>query len=281
MPCVRDALFSAVGLLENARIEDARANAEMLLSNVLKAGRGLLYAEGQRILSSREEKLFNKYLNAKISGLPFEYITKQAEFCGRLFYVDRRVLIPRGETQDLVELALEEFSKQKSPLRVLDLCCGSSCIGVTWALAREQDEVLCSDKSAAALKVTRKNVAALAPRAKIKTLQSDLFSNLKGRFDLIISNPPYVSKEDMAALAQEVNFEPKAALRGGANGTKIIKKIVQTAPDFLESGGLLAFEFGRNQAAKIVEFFNSPLWRNVRVKKDFNNIERFIFAVKK
>ncbi len=285
----RTLLNRATRRLEAARIEDARANAEILLAHILGVSRTFLLADLQKSLSPREVKLFEKYLRAKLSGLPFEYIINQAQFCGHMFYVDRRVLIPRGETQELLEAALN-FARSRAKaaqtnakkLKVLDLCCGLACLGISWAFARAQDEVLCADKSASALAVARKNIKKLtAENADIKTLKSDLFSNIEGRFDIIISNPPYVCDEDMQSLSREVNFEPKLALRGGADGLKLIKKIIEDAPSYLRGGGLLAFEFGRNQAGKIVKFFNNDIWQSAQIKKDFNDKERFVLAVKK
>ncbi len=290
MPLVcQNLLLRATRRLEAARIEDARANAEILLADILGVSRTFLLTDLQKPLSAKEVKLFEKYLRAKLSGLPFEYIINKAQFCGRMFYVDRRVLIPRGETQELLEAALN-FARGRAKtaqnaakkLRVLDLCCGSACLGITWALARAQDEVLCSDKSARALAAARKNIKNLTVgNADIKTLKSDLFSDIKGRFDIIISNPPYICDEDMQSLSREVNFEPKLALRGGADGLKLIKEIIENAPSYLRDGGLLAFEFGRNQAGKIVEFFNNDIWQNAEIKKDFDDKERFVLAVKK
>ena len=228
----------------------------------------------------KEEKLFNKIVEEKLSGKPLAHIIGEAEFMGRLFSVGPTVLIPRPETEELVEETIKNLPL-KRPSRILDLCSGSGCIAISLAFTFPSAEIIGADISPEALQVARKNAENMNLGKKVNFIQSDVFENISGEFDFIISNPPYIPTDVIATLSPEVRNEPRLALDGGPDGLDVIRKIISSAPAYLKPGGLLALEIGCAQCEKVLKFFNAEEWQEPFSRKDFAGIERFIFARKK
>ncbi len=231
-----------------------RIDAQYLLADLLKVGRASLIANPERPLSEQDEAVFTRSVLERAAGKPVAYLLGKREFYGREFAVNEQVLIPRPETELLVEQALARLSGQKRPgnranARVFDLGTGSGAIAVTLALESPGSNVTACDISPGALEVARANAARL--EAKVEFLTSNWYAALAGRrFDLIVSNPPYVAGNDSHLAQGDLRFEPKTALTDdSADGLESIRTIVASAPAHLHPGGWLLFEHGYDQAA--------------------------------
>ena len=254
-------------------VDEALAHAELIAAFAFNKSRTYIRAFGQNVVYEKEEKLFNKIVEEKLSGKPLAHIIGEAEFMGRLFSVGPTVLIPRPETEELVEETIKNLPL-KRPSRILDLCSGSGCIAISLAFTFPSAEIIGADISPEALQVARKNAENMNLGKKVNFIQSDVFENISGEFDFIISNPPYIPTDVIATLSPEVRNEPRLALDGGPDGLDVIRKIISSAPAYLKPGGLLALEI-------VLKFFNAEEWQEPFSRKDFAGIERFIFARKK
>ena len=274
MKTIKQVVLETTNILNSAKVAEPAANAEFIICNLLNKTRTEILAFGNNFFPTEKEEKLNSVIKQKSEGLPLEYIFNQAVFLGRKFYVDERVLIPRPETEELVLKTQNKLPKP--PKNILDLCTGSGCIGISLALIYPSAKVVCSDISPLALQVAKQN--AENHKTKIKFIESNLFENIEGIFDLIISNPPYIKESDIETLAPEVKKEPRLAQIGGREGTEIIEKIINNAPKFLAPGGLLALEIGDKEAQKVLQFFSRDIWRDVIAERDMAGLERYIFA---
>lgn len=254
--------------------------AELALSHVLNCDRLSLYLNKDFVLSKDKSVIIADILRRRISGQPLQYILGSCEFMGLEFKVDKRALIPRPETEILVEESLEELKKSAGiPLRVLDLGTGSGCIAVSIAKFLPGAVVWGVDISPEALRLAGEN--ALLHKVKIEFLLSDLFRGIENKkFDLIISNPPYISTRELNCLAREVSFEPRMAIEAGIDGLSFYRSIISRAPAYLNRNGLLAFEVGAGQANAVKEMLRSKKFRSIKIIKDYNNIQRVVMAKK-
>ncbi len=276
MKTVKQVVLDVTNILNSAGVAEPAANAEFIICTLLDKSRTEILAFGNATFPTEKEEILNSIIKQKIAGKPLEYIFNSADFLGRKFYVDERVLIPRPETEELI-LKTQKKLKQ-APKNILDLCTGSGCIGISLALNYPHAQVTCSDISAPALQVAKQN--AKTHKTKINFIESDLFNNINGIFDLIISNPPYIKEDDINTLTLEVKHEPRLAQIGGKKGTEIIEKIIKEAPKFLTPGGLLAMEIGDKEGQKVLQFFSRDIWRDFVIERDFAGLDRFIFARK-
>ena len=224
--------------------------------------------------SNAEVKKIKKVFRQLNKGKPLQYVLKRAYFFSREFFVKKGVLIPRFDTEILVNSACE-IIKEKKLTSCLDLCCGSGIIGIT--LNKETQIITtCSDISSKALKVAKKN--AKHHNAKISFIKSNLFKNIKQRFDLIVSNPPYIPSSDIEKLDSVVkDNEPHLALDGSDDGLMFYREIINQAPNYLNKNGWLCFEVGINQAQDVKEMLKKN-FKNVKIVKDYNNIERVVIG---
>lgn len=280
MITIKQLVDNGISKLKDAGIDESDAHGELIAAFVLNKSRTFIRAFGQSIIFEKEEKLFNKIIDEKLLGRPLAHIIGEAEFLGRIFTISPTVLIPRPETEELVQQAIKNLVI-KQPSSVLDLCTGSGCIAISLAFLFHNAKIISCDISEKALQVAQKNAENLNVKKRIEFLQSDLFANIKGTFDFIISNPPYIPTDVIATLSPEVRCEPSLALDGGVDGLQIIRKIVASAPKHLNTNGMLALEIGCGQAGKVVKFFKSKDWHTPTTGKDMAGIERFVFAVKK
>lgn len=218
-------------------------------------------------------------LNAKFN-IPLQKIFKNSYFYGRRFYVNNNVLTPRSDTENLCLEVINFANKQENELKILDLCCGSGAIIIT--LNKElgnKNFYFASDISSKALKVATKNAKNL--KADIKFLKSDMFKNLKEKFDIIVSNPPYIKTKDINFLDNEVkNFDPKISLDGGEDGLKFYKIIEENSKKYLNENGKLFLEFGINQSKDLKNLFEKE-YKDVTIVKDYNNIDRILIATRR
>lgn len=261
-----------------------RADAEVLLAHVLKTERIQLYLRYDQPLSPRELAGYREAVKRRAGREPTQYITGRQEFWSLDLEVSPAVLIPRPETELLVEIGLKLLKKR--PARVLDLCTGSGAIALALASEREDLQIVATDKSVEAILVAGRNAARTGLRHRIDLLVSDLFAALKpgsARFDLIVSNPPYIGDEELAGLAPEVRmYEPEMALRGGgAQGIDVTARILEELAAYLEPGGSMLLEIGHDQEeALAVKARSLACMRAFEFHKDYSNITRILQLTK-
>jgi release factor glutamine methyltransferase len=253
--------------------------AELLFSDCLGCQRVDLYLNKAKSLSRKETDFIASALNRRIKGEPIQYILAKTEFMGLELKVNRDVLIPRPETEILVETVVG-YANRKNPARVLDLGTGSGCIAIALSKYLKDLEIDASDISPEALKVAKDN--ALAHGAKINFIRSDLFDKLEYReYGIIISNPPYIAEAQIRKLDPQLQFEPRLALNGGSDGLNFYRKIILNAAGYLSKNGLLIMEIGFQQKTDLEKIFeSSKLFEIIKVVKDYNDIDRVIVARK-
>lgn len=270
--------------LRDAGVTEVRSEAEYLLMHVIGCKRHTLFIESTRMLTIDQEALFKEFIRRRAAREPSQYITGEAEFYGFTFKVTKETLIPRPETELLVDEALKctPSLKGKEPLTIIDLCTGSGCLAVTMALKLPGSTVYATDISKEALKVAAQNASSNGVADKITFLEGDLFAALDGmpagRADIILSNPPYISEAELERLETEViGYEPKAALYGGIDGLAFYRRIITEAPERLSKGGFLLLEMGFGQSQSIRGLMEKEQrYSDITVLKDYSGIDRVI-----
>jgi len=264
---------------EKRQVDSPRLTAEVLLSHVLKTSRVRLYVDLDRPLAKEELATYRALIERRMGGEPTAYLTGVKEFYNRPFKVDARVLIPRPETELLVEAALHALPKD-APSQALDVCTGSGCIAISLAAERPQASLLATDLSSGACALARENAEALGVASRVTILQGNLFEPVpaEARFALIVSNPPYIGSGEIPGLSAEVRREPHLALDGGADGLALLRRVVEGARRFLIPGGLLAMEIGETQGAAVRELLQSAGYADARVEKDLERRDRMAFG---
>jgi len=271
-----EVLNAAASYLEKRGVESARLNAEHLLAHVLGMPRRIeLYLQFERPLSEVERAPLRDLVKRRGEGVPLQHLLGEVEFCGRLFICDERALIPRPETELLVELVLKESGAAAS---ILDVATGSGVIGLSLALSRPDVAVTLCDISPEALSLANVNALRHGIADKVTRKESDLFDCVEGIFDVIVSNPPYIPTSDISTLSREVKNDPVLALDGGADGLRIVERLVKDALGRISPGGLLAMEIGHDQASRVVEILKMHNFRDIVVHRDYQDVERFVFS---
>ncbi len=267
----------ALGTKLNLDPRESRLEAQILLCHVIQQPRAYLAAHDRDPLPPDQAAVFDALLQRRLQGEPIAYILGEREFYSLAFKVTPAVLIPRPETELLVELALERLPAGRS-VRVLDLGTGSGAVAVTLALYRPKTEVVAVDQSVAALEVARENAQRLGA-GNLRLIQSDWFSALDGeKFDLIVSNPPYIAAADPHLTQGDVRFEPPAALASGVDGLEDIRTIIRGASAHLKPGGWLLFEHGYDQAAACRELLTQAGFEQVASAADLAGIARVSYG---
>ncbi len=260
-------------------LENARLQAELLLAAVLGVKRLDLYLQFERPLHSSEVDRYREYVRQRLQRVPVQYITGVAAFRHLELTVTPAVLIPRPETEVLVDVALELLPAGG---RILDLCCGSGAVALSLAQEAAAAEVVAADVSAAALEVAKANGQCCGLAERVEWHCGDLFTPLRGTepFDLVAANPPYVRRSDLAQLAPEVrDYEPHLALDGGEDGLAYYRRIAQEAADFVRPGGYLLLEIGEGQSAAVEGLLaRSARLTEVQIRSDLNQIPRVVVA---
>jgi len=254
---------------------------ELLFTELLNCNRLDLYLNEGLRLDRDKSGLISSVLKRRISGEPIQYILGKTEFMGLEFRLNRDVFIPRPETEILVETAIKIVHGSRFMVHgILDLCTGSGCIAVSLVKFIKNVRVTATDISNEALEIAKQN--ALLNNVEVNFLQSNLFVNHELRtmnYELIISNPPYISTTDIKNLAPEIKYEPRIALDGGKDGLGFYRKIINQSPYYLKEGGFLIMEMGFNQKEAIKNIFqNSGNFQIIEIIKDYNNIDRVIVA---
>jgi release factor glutamine methyltransferase len=282
-----ETLNSAAIILSTASITNARLDAEVLLAHIIRKDRVWLVTHRDDVLADKDQQDFDDAIRRRIRREPLQHIIGNQEFWGLEFKVTPDVLIPRPETEFIVEAALEIVHKRNQQVRIIDLCTGSGCIAVSLAKELTSAHVIATDASEKALAVARENARNHGVADRIRYLEGDLFDpleelDIREQIDIIVSNPPYVRAGDLTTLQPEVrDYEPKLALVAGPEGTEIAAKIIKFASEYLKKNGLLIMEMGLGQVealAKMVEATGA--YAKPEILKDLAGIDRVIIARK-
>lgn len=259
-------------------IETPRLDAELLLSKALAATRIQLIVDAKRPLAPGELARMRDFVRRRRTREPVAYILGEREFYGRPFRVDARVLVPRPDTETLVDVALERSRPVSLSMRALDLCTGSGCVAVSLARERPTATVLATDVSPGALAVARDNALRLGAY-NVAFREGDLYAAVDGgrHFDVIASNPPYIALEEIPSLAPEIReHEPRLALEAGDDGLALLRRVVDGAPAHLVPGGVLAVEVGAGEAGEVAKLFETAGFDAIEVRRDHGRIERVV-----
>ncbi len=258
--------------------DSPRLDAELLLTAVLGCDRVRLILDSPRPLTTDELERYRSLIQRRRKGEPIAYILGEREFFGLSFKVDSRVLVPRPDTEVLVETALRRTQHISRFGRALDLCTGSGCVAVTLASQRSTWHVWASDVSDDALEVARGNALRLGT-PQVSFRRGDLFeaAPVGERFDLITANPPYIAHEELQTLQRDVrDFEPHLALDGGTDGLRLLRRIAHGATERLQSGGVLALEIGPEQGNSVSQMLTNASLVDVEVSQDYAGRDRVV-----
>jgi release factor glutamine methyltransferase len=255
-------------------LDKPRLEAEVLLGHALGVDRMRLVIDSKRPLEPAELTRFRDYVKRRRAREPVAYIVGRREFYGRPFRVDKRVLIPRPDTETLVDVALARTTACSLSMRALDLCTGSGCVAISLARARPTACVHATDLSENAFRLGAHTVG---------FWRGDLFGALPadcGPFDIVVANPPYIATSEVEGLERDIkDFEPRLALDGGADGLAFVRRIVEDAPSRLAPGGTLAMEIGAGEATEVVKIFEASGFASVTVTRDLGRMERVVDGV--
>ena len=257
-----------------------RLDVETLLQKALGVDRLYILLNLDKDLSEDEEKTFNKFIEERLNNRPIAYIVGNREFMGLDFYVQEGVLIPRPDTEVLVEEVIE-IAKDKGQIEILDIGAGSGAITVSLAKYLENAKLTSVDISEIALEIAKKNAISNNVEDRINFVKSDLFSSLNKnqKFDIIVSNPPYIKREVIDTLDKQVkDFEPYNAREGGIDGLDFYRAITTQAKDYLKEGGVLAYEVGHDQSEDVSKLMEMDGYTNIYTRKDLQQIDRVVIG---
>lgn len=270
---IENVLQNAKKELIKNNIDDPGLNAKMLLAHILMCKKEDLIIKMNENLEKDQENQYFQNIEKLKKGYPIQYITKHKEFMKMKFYVDKNVLIPRSDTEILVEEAIKKAQNgQKS---ILELCTGSGAIAISLSKYVKNIAITATDISEKALEIAKKNAQNLLENENIKFIQSDMFQNIKEKYDIIISNPPYIKTETIKEYSLE--YEPKLALDGGKDGLKFYKIIIDQAHKYLKENGIILLEIGYDQKEEIIKLVqNSKKYKEAKCIKDLFGNDRVI-----
>jgi len=276
---LKDAFTEGIKKLKSANIDAPAITAWAILCCILGCGKEYLYTHDDYVLSKSEYERYCDALNRRINGEPLQYITGHQEFMSLNFAVNHNVLIPRQDTEILVEYVIE-FVGQKQKVNILDIGTGSGCIAVSLAYYIKSSRVWGVDISKEALEIAERNAKSYGVEERIVFIESNLFENVPPqKFDIIVSNPPYIPNRVIDTLDRQVkDFEPEIALNGGEDGLDFYRRIVKESVGFLKPKGLLAFEVGFDQAQDVIKIMESS-FKDIKIKKDLVGIERVVTGI--
>ena len=277
---IKQLLIDGSNKLKAAGIEDYESDAKLLLMHAFDISYTDLFMHYLDVADDEKAKCYNEYVAKRCSNYPCQYIIGTQDFMGYEFYTSENVLIPRPETEILVENAIKSVKHMES-CTALDMCCGSGCIGISfWKLRNEKahkDIVDLADISEYAIELTKRNVKKL--NADCNIIKTDLFENINRKYDIILSNPPYIKSEEINGLMKTVkNYEPHLALDGGEDGLFFYNKIIREARNYLNENGIVIFEIGYDQAEDLRRLFVDNGFVDVRIIKDYADLDRIAVA---
>jgi len=282
---IAEAVLHGANKLRKAGVPEERREAGSLLMHVLGRDRTYILGRAEDLLTDEQVEEFSESLEARAQGKPLQYITGRQEFFGIEFEVNNDVLIPRPETELLVEAALSIVSQNERPF-ICDVGTGSGCIVVTLLHKLPRARGIALDISAAALAVAERNANRHGVQERLSFVTSDCFAGLGPAFgqtfDLIVSNPPYVAERAVAGLQREVrDFEPRVALTAGEDGLSVIRRLLVESGDYLKSGGCLIFEMGFDQHDAVKELIDENVWKLLEIYDDLQGIPRTVALMKR
>ena len=274
---IKQTLTKGMIILKSNNIDSPKLKARLLLQFILKKSRQYLIVYDNEEVGKKEQWEYFVDIEKLTQGVPLQHITHRQEFMKMDFFVDENVLIPRSDTEILVEEVIKISKKIDRP-KVLDLCTGSGAIAISIAKNVPSADVYAVDISEKALEIAQKNAEKL--EAKINFVKSDLFDKLDNKkFDIIVSNPPYIRKDEIKKLSEEVQKEPKIALDGGEDGLDFYRIIAEQAINYLKTGSFLCFEIGYNQKNDVIKIIEDEQnYKNTYCKKDLYGNDRIIIT---
>jgi release factor glutamine methyltransferase len=268
-------LQSTTRYFEKRGIENPRLNAEHLVAYSLGRKRLDVYLEFERDLAEPELVPLRELVRRRGQNEPLQHLLGTVEFCGKIFICDKRALVPRPETEELLELVESRIENPRS--RILDVGTGSGVIALILAQKFPEAEIIGTDISEDALGLARENAARLGV-TRVRFLKTDLLDGLGGKFDVIVANLPYISRHDRDELAPEVLRDPEVALFAGEKGDEIIRRLIEVAPSHLNRHGFVALEIGLGQECALIEFLREKNYGDIEAKNDYSGKRRFLFA---
>ena len=276
---IKETLNKGMIMLKSNNIESPKLKARLLLQYILKRPRQYLIVYDNEQITKKQQWEYFVNIDKLIQGIPLQHITHSQEFMKMDFYVNENVLIPRPDTEILVEEVIKLARKINNP-KILDLCTGSGAIGISIAKNVKNAEIYATDISEKALDIAKINAKNIGVEEKIEFIKSDLFEDIKKiKFDIIVSNPPYIKNGDISYLSEEVKKEPKLALEGGIDGLEFYRKIIKQAIDYLKLGSYLCFEIGYDQKIDVIEIIeNENKYVDTYSKKDLYGNDRVIIT---
>ena len=277
---IEEILKKEINNLKQNNIENSTLKAKISLANILKVKKEYLLIHSEEEVKQEDKIKYENCIKELIKGKPLQYITNKQEFMGLNFYVDENVLIPQPDTEILVEKAIE-IAETTQKNKILDMCTGSGCIAISLAKKINNAQITAVDISNSALNVANKNVINNNVENKIIFINSDMFNNIEEKFDIIVSNPPYIETETINKLEIEVQNEPHLALDGGIDGLKFYKIIANNAFKYLNENGYLLLEIGYNQQNSVTQLLqDTGKYKNIETIKDLGGNYRVVIARK-
>jgi release factor glutamine methyltransferase len=273
---VLEVLQSTTAYFTKRDIESPRLNAEHLLAHTLQRKRIELYLEFERPLTEAELAPLRELVRRRGQGEPLQHLLGTVEFAGRIFLCDKRALVPRPETEELVEKLI--VMKWAEGARFVDVGTGSGVIALSLAAQFPEVEVSAVDVSADALALAQENAARLDLPSSVRFAQGNLLEGVEGAFDLIVANLPYVPAADRSTLSREVLHDPEVAVFGGPYGDELMRELISAAPDRLRPGGLLALEIGTGQADNLSVLLAEKNYHDITSIRDYCGVTRFLFG---
>jgi release factor glutamine methyltransferase len=274
---VLEVLQSTTDYFKKRKIESPRLNAEQLLAYVLGRKRLDLYLDFERSLNESELMPLRELVKRRGQGEPLQHLLGTVEFCGHTFLCDKRALVPRPETEQLVELVIQSTINYQ-PSTIVDVGTGSGVIALSLAAKFTEAEVHGVDISEEALQLAEENAKRLGLNQRVRFTKGSLLENLNERFEVIVANLPYISMQDRHSLSREVLHDPAVALFAGDRGDESIRELIEQASSRLRPGGLLALEIGLGQNEPLREFLGQKIYHDIESKADYSGIPRFLFA---
>jgi release factor glutamine methyltransferase len=275
---VLEVLQSTAAYFKKRKIDNPRLNAEHLLAHVLDRGRIELYLEFERALGESELATLRELVRRRGRGEPLQHLLGTVEFCGQTFLCDKRALVPRPETEELVELLTSKLQLPSSNFRVIDVGTGSGVIALSLAARFREAEIYASDISEQALALARENALRLNFDGRVQFLRSNLLEGVDGMFDLIVANLPYIAAQDRHTLSREVLHDPQVALFAAEQGAELLRKLIEQTPARLRPGGMLALEIGAGQSEALLSILADKNYRDISSRNDYSGRTRFLFA---
>lgn len=273
---IKEILQESIKQLKANEVEEPHAKARRLLAFTLEVPKEYLIINYDKEISKKQETIYKQYIKKLLEGEPIQYILGKQEFMGIEFAVNKDVLIPQPDTEILVEEVIKLLKQYKKP-KILDLCTGSGAIAISISEKVSEAQIYASDISEKALAIARINDRS----KKIKFILSDLFNNIEDKFDIIVSNPPYIKTHEIEKLSKEVQNEPILALDGGIDGLEFYRKIIGQASKYIKKNGYLCLEIGEKQKKQVKDIINNEKkYADIKEYKDLNKNDRVIICKK-